>query len=43
MTLKNGGNMVIKMFGFTMAETITLIGRLANIFDTCMISKPNYQ
>jgi hypothetical protein len=39
-TLKNGGNMVIKQFGFTMPETIVLIGKLANMFDTCVVFKP---
>ena len=39
-TLKDGGNMVVKQFGFTIPETITLIGRVSNVFDTCVIFKP---
>ena len=39
-TLKNGGNMIIKQFSFTMPETIAIIGKLSNIFDRCIIFKP---
>jgi FtsJ-like methyltransferase/mRNA capping enzyme/mRNA capping enzyme, beta chain len=41
LTLKNGGNFVVKQFGFTLPETIILIGRVASLFDTCIILKPS--